>query len=113
MRYKFSKDDAKEEPLGNQTIEGLLVQGTRTTITIPAGDMGNEMPIQIVSERWYSPDLKVNVISKHSDPRFGETSYQLTRVSRTDQDKSLFVIPADFKIDDSPMRHKIRKRHQN
>ena len=54
--------------------------GTRTTTTIAAGSIGNEQPIQIVSEQWFSPDLKVLVMTKHSDPRSGETTYRLTNI---------------------------------
>ena len=110
VRYKFSDKDAKKESLGKQTIEGLSVEGTRTTITIPAGQMGNELPIQIVSERWYSPDLQVHVLTRHSDPRFGETVYQLTQIARGEPDRSLFEVPKGYKMEDSPIHHKIRRK---
>jgi len=67
-------------------MEGLRTEGTRTTMTIPAGGMGNELPITIVSERWYSPDLQTNILLKHSDPRFGETMYQLTGGYKIEKD---------------------------
>ncbi len=53
-------------------------------MTIPAGQIGNELPIIIVSERWFSPDLKVLVMSRQSDPRFGETTYRLTNLTRAE-----------------------------
>src|SRR6266481_9541352 len=43
--------EAKTESLGIQTIAGVNAQGTRTTRTIPAGEIGNEKPITIVSQR--------------------------------------------------------------
>jgi hypothetical protein len=110
IRKSLSDKDAKKESLGKQTIEGLVVEGTRTTITIPAGEMGNELPIQVVSERWYSPDLQTNVMTRHSDPRFGETVYQLTRIGRGEQDRSLFQIPKGYKTETGPPRHRIIKR---
>ena len=112
IRYKFDEKNAKEESLGKQTIEGLVVEGTRSTITIPAGQMGNELPIQIISERWYSPDLQVNVLTRHSDPRFGETVYQLTRIARGEQDRALFEVPKDYKVEEGGFRHKIVKREK-
>jgi TonB family protein len=87
-----------KESLGAQTIEGVQAEGTRTTVTIPAGAIGNERPVQIVSERWYSPELKTVVMTRHSDPRFGETTYRLTNLSRAEPDRSLFEAPADFQI---------------
>ncbi|MCI0412354.1 hypothetical protein L0222_06070 [bacterium] len=110
IRKSLSDKDAKKESLGKQTIEGLVVEGTRTTITIPAGEMGNELPIQIVSERWYSPDLQTNVLTRHNDPRFGETVYQLTRIGRGEQDRSLFEVPQGYKVETGPPGHKIIKR---
>ncbi len=46
--------------------------------TIPAGQIGNKLPIVITSERLYSPDLDVVLQETHSDPRFGTSTYQLT-----------------------------------
>jgi hypothetical protein len=98
----FQVNGGKEESLGKQTIEGIEAEGARTTITIPAGEIGNERPIEIISERWYSPELQTVVMTKHSDPRFGETVYRLTNISRTEPDASLFQVPADYKITDAP-----------
>jgi hypothetical protein len=83
-------------------MEGLLVTGTRTTITIPAGQIGNEKPIDIVTEVWTSPDLKTVVFSKRTDPRMGEQIFQLTNVVRNEPDPSLFTVPSDFQVVDGP-----------
>jgi len=90
------------EDLGTQTMEGLLVAGTRTTHTIPAGEIGNERPIVIVTEIWTSPDLKTIVYSKRTDPRMGEQIFRLTNIVRAEPDASLFTVPPDFKIVDGP-----------
>ena len=90
------------ESLGDQVIQGLKVQGTRTTTTIPAGQMGNERPIETVSERWYSPDLQTTVKFTHSDPWSGETTYQLTNINRSEPDASLFQIPAGYAVKEGP-----------
>ena len=89
------------EQLGTTFIEGVAVEGVRTTMTISAGQIGNEQPITIVSERWMSPDLKVLVMSKQSDPRFGETTYRLTNLTRSEPSPQLFEVPADFKVVDA------------
>ena len=69
-------------------------------MTIPAGQVGNELPIQVVSESWFSAELQAVVMSKQSDPRMGETSYRLTGINRSEQARSLFEIPADYKIEE-------------
>jgi hypothetical protein len=83
----------KREPLGTQVIEGVNAEGTRDTRTIPAGAIGNEKPIVITSETWFSPELQVVVLSKRNDPRFGETVYKLTGITRGEPDPSLFQVP--------------------
>ncbi len=86
------------QSLGTQDIEGVRAEGTRTTTTIPAGAIGNELPIEMVGERWYSPELQVVVMTRRSDPRFGETVYRLTNIVRAEPAASLFQIPADVQI---------------
>jgi hypothetical protein len=99
------------EDLGTETMEGLLVTGTRTTRTIPAGEIGNEKPISIVTEVWTSPDLKTIVYSKRSDPRMGEQTFKLANIVRAEPDASLFTVPADFKLTDGPQNF-IYRAHQ-
>lgn len=88
----------KTESLGTRDFEGVQAEGTRSITTIPAGAIGNERPIEIVYERWYSKELQLMVYTKHTDPRFGEQIYRLTNISRSEPDRSLFVPPADYKI---------------
>jgi hypothetical protein len=86
----------KTESLGTQTIEGLIAEGKRTTRTIPAGQIGNERPLEITSEVWFSPELQIVVLSKRNDPRLGETVYRLTDIKRIEPDHSLFEIPSGY-----------------
>jgi hypothetical protein len=97
-RIEASKAQTKSESLGKQVMEGLTVEGTRNTLTIPAGQIGNERPIDIVTERWHSPDLKTVIMTRHVDPRMGETLYKLTNVRRGPQPQQLFEVPPDYTI---------------
>lgn len=90
------KKQPVKESLGQQMIEGVNAEGVRITITIPAGQIGNDLPINIVSEQWYSPELQLLVMTKHSDPRTGETTYRLTNINRAEPDHSLFEVPSDY-----------------
>jgi hypothetical protein len=98
IRTASGSPDPATEQLSPKTIEGVFANGTRTTHTIPAGQIGNQLPIQVVDEVWYSPDLQMNVITRHSDPRTGEVVYQLKNISRGEPDASLFQVPPDYKI---------------
>ena len=95
---RASSAAVKTESLGKQTFDGVEAEGTRSTLTIPAGQIGNDRPIEIVSERWYSAALDVVVSSKHSDPRMGEHIYRLTNINRAEPARSLFELPADYVI---------------
>jgi hypothetical protein len=90
------------EQLGKQFIEGVEAEGTRSTSVIPAGQIGNEQPITIVSERWFAPELKALMMSRQTDPRFGETTYRLTNVLRSEPAADLFEVPPDFRVIDGP-----------
>jgi hypothetical protein len=88
----------EREDLGEQVIEGVRARGTRTTTTIAAGAIGNEQPITVVSEQWFSPELEVLVMTRHSDPRVGETTYRLSNIVRAEPDRGLFQAPGDYTI---------------
>ncbi len=90
------------EDLGSETMQGVAVTGTRTTLTMPTGQIGNDAPISIVTEVWTSPELKTVVYSKRSDPRMGVQTFQLTSITRAEPDPSLFTAPAGFSIVDGP-----------
>jgi hypothetical protein len=91
----------RTENLGEERILGFRVHGTRVITTLLAGEIGNDRPIDIISEQWYSPDLELVMRSMHSDPWGGEFTTTVTRVSRGDQPASLFEIPAQYKIVDA------------
>jgi hypothetical protein len=97
------------EDLGQQTVEGVLAAGTRTTRVIPAGAIGNLQPIKVISEEWMSPDLKVLVMTKHSDPRTGETIYRLSNIVRAEPDHALFTVPADYTLREPAIRRELRQ----
>ena len=99
---------AVTESLGTKLVEGgVTAQGTRTTTTIPAGAIGNVLPIDIVSERWFSPELQMPVLIRRSDPRSGETIYRLTNIVRAEPPDALFTVPAGYEIRDGKLAFRI------
>jgi hypothetical protein len=103
QQSKESSEQVKHEDLGTQTIEGVSAQGKRETVTIPAGQIGNEKPIEIVTETWFSPELHTLVLRKHSDPRMGDSTYRLTDIKRNEPDAALFQPPPGTKVSVEPM----------
>jgi hypothetical protein len=86
------------EQLGMQTINSVSATGTRMTRTIPAGAEGNSQPIVSVHESWTADDLKVPVMVKSSDPRFGTTQTQLNNIVRAEPDSTLFQVPTGYTV---------------
>jgi hypothetical protein len=96
---KPNADAARSEALGKQKMEGVDVDGTRTTTVIPQGQIGNDRPLQMVHERWESAELHVTIFTKHSDPMSGDRVERLTNVRRGDPDPALFQVPAGYTIE--------------
>jgi len=90
--------NVNREQLGTKTINGLQAQGTRVTRTIPAGQIGNDRAIEVVTERWYSTDLQLPLTTTHTDPMMGTMTTTLTNINRTAPDTSLFQVPSDYTI---------------
>lgn len=90
------------EALGHRQMHGLRAEGTRQTMTVPAGAFGNVGPLDVVTERWYSPELKIVLESRRSDPRMGDVLYRVTSLLRGEPDPALFEIPSDYTVVDRP-----------
>jgi len=103
---------SNKESLGTRIMEGVGAQGDRETSTIEAGAIGNDRPIQIIAERWYSSDLQVDVMTRHSDPRTGEEMTRLINISRAEPDSSLFQVPAGYQVTDGKWMPGISKQKQ-
>ncbi len=104
------------EDLGTQNINGVPAEGTRITMTIPAGRLGNVRPIEIVNERWYSPQLQMVVKSRNTDPRTGDHLFEMTNIRLVEPAANLFQPPADYRIEQGrtpmPMQMQQQMRHQ-
>lgn len=95
------------QDLGVRTIEGVRAQGTRTTTTIAAGAIGNFQPINIVSERWFSPELQMPVLVTRRDPRNGDTTYRLTNIQRSEQPDALFTVPSWYELVNGDLKFRL------
>jgi hypothetical protein len=105
QNWKHDNNNASinKEALGTRTINGVAAAGTRYTRTIPAGQIGNDKPLTIVKEEWYSPDLQIMVQIKHTDPFTGDTTYTVNNIQRTAPNTALFSLPSDYTVSDAPI----------
>lgn len=102
--------EKRVESLGIQTLDGVQAEVKRVTITIPGGREGNDQSFEIISEKWYSPELQVLIMSTHSDPRFGDTVYRLTNINRSEPPRSLFDAPSDFSVTEEKTEFRRKER---
>jgi hypothetical protein len=87
---------AQSNPLGERMIEGIRTIGSALSFQIPAGEVGNEQPMTVRSEQWFSPELRVVIASTHRDPLAGDTTYRLEQINRAEPEPSLFTVPEDY-----------------
>jgi hypothetical protein len=86
----------KQEDLGVHDMEGLPAHGVREIQTVPAANSGGK-EILITDEYWYSDDLRINLMIRHSDPRTGTVTLTVTQIARREPDPGLFEIPESYK----------------
>jgi len=91
----------RSEPLGSQEIEGFNTEGVRITEVIPAGAQGNEQPLEIVNERWISPELHISLLRKHDDPFSGQTLSRVTNIRLEEPPLDFFQVPPDYAIEEA------------
>jgi hypothetical protein len=104
---RFINEQTQVEALAARDVEGVRAEGVRRTTTIPAGEIGNDLPIHVVSEEWFSPELQVLVSTERSDPRLGTSTYRVTNINRTEPASYLFEIPADYTVRPMEMFRKL------
>lgn len=102
------KADVQKKPLGKRLIEGVECEGTLSTLTIPEGQVGNDRPIEVTTETWRSAELKVDLLRRFNDPRFGETTYRVVNLVRAEQPRTLFEVPAGYELKTMPATFNIK-----
>lgn len=102
MIFRGDDGSMKTESLGTQTISGVPCAAKRNVHTIAAGQIGNDRPIEIVSETCFSEELKTLISSRTNDPMHGENQMRLTSIDRAEPAKSLFEIPPGYTVKEGP-----------
>jgi hypothetical protein len=97
------------EGLGSDVIDGFNVVGTRETISINPGVVGNSQPLVSTREFWYSPDLQVNLSVTRKDPREGTQVIHISDLSRSEPDPAIFQVPTGFVVEDARGPAEIKK----
>ena len=85
----------EEESLGEKTMSGVRVEGTRIRGMLPAA-LGTG---ETTDERWFSPELQLEMYSRTEDGTIGVGESRLTITSRAEPPAALFELPADYAVD--------------
>jgi hypothetical protein len=88
------------EDLGLRTIAGLEARGTRTTVIVPTGEVGNNRPFTVVSEKWISTRYEIPLLTVIDDPRSGKRTDEVTEFQPGEPDPALFKIPEGYTVRD-------------
>jgi TonB family protein len=93
-----AKPETTREEIGTDSLEGLPVKGTRVSQTYATGALGNDRPLTIVTEYWYAAELRLNLLTKRTDPRYGVQTVRVTELQRREPDAALFAIGDGYKV---------------
>ncbi len=96
--------NVSRQDLGADTIMGVAVRGSRTTVTTPAGAEGNDQPLVHTNELWMAPSLGIILRSVTDDPRMGKMNREAVSVDLNNPDPALFQPPAGYEVDTEAMQ---------
>ena len=100
------RPDEHIQDLGTITLNGLPAKGTRRTTVIPKKESGVGEKVTVEDEEWYSEDLHIALLIRHSDPRVGTETIGISNLKREEPDASMFQVPPGYQIVDvDPARH--------
>ena len=93
-------DGVTVEDLGSTSLDGIEAKGIRRTFTVPAQISGTGAAVTVVDEYWYSEDLHLNLLVRHTDPRTGTQTVAITGIKREEPAQAFFEVPQGYKVVD-------------
>jgi hypothetical protein len=103
MRQR-SRTEVRSENLGSKIIAGVMAEGNRMTRTVPAGEEGNDLQLEIVDETWTAKDLGLIVVRISDDPRHGRDTTEIVELKQGEPDPALFVPRADYTLEEQSVK---------
>lgn len=88
----------RREAIGSKSIDGLAVEGTRETLTFAPQAFGNDKPVVVTKEYWYSPQLQVNLLVTRNDPRNGTQRLEVTELKLGEPEADWFTVPDGYRV---------------
>ncbi len=88
------------EDLGGMMLEGFAVTGTRRSGASAASAAKSALP-NIVTESWFSKELKVDLLVSRQGPKSDSRTTRLTNITPGELDLTVFQVPADYTVRDN------------
>jgi uncharacterized protein YecT (DUF1311 family) len=86
------------EDLGWKKIGELDAQGARETKLYRAGSLGNDKPLVVTREYWYSPRLQIILQMTKKDPRSGTQTSEVTEMKLGEPGAEWFAVPIGYRV---------------
>jgi hypothetical protein len=88
-----------EEYFGVESVDGMRGQHYRVSEEYPIGDDYRcQKPHVVISDYWYSSELRITIVARYFDSRIGLTTTRFTDITRAEPDPALFEVPPEYKI---------------
>jgi hypothetical protein len=98
LRWNSQSQNRTEEKLGKRSFNGILAEGNRISVVIPAGAQGNEQPLKTVQEIWMSIDFDLTLMATRDDPTWGKATFEYEDLTFAEPDPALFKAPDGYKV---------------
>jgi len=72
--------------------------GRRTTVTTPAGAIGNDAPLVRTTEVWNARSIGLTVRTVSDDPQTGKRTKDLVELNQSEPDPAMFQPPEGYEI---------------
>jgi hypothetical protein len=92
------------EKFSDSNIAGLACEHTRTTTTTPAGEQGNELPMESTEELCIARGIGLVMLHISDSPLYGRTETKVTDFNSGEPDPSVFAPPPGYTVEEQPVR---------
>jgi hypothetical protein len=100
----FDERSLHRVSLGEQTIDALVVKGTRETVSAVTGSNGSDRVVVSHRDLWYSPDLQMDLSVVRSNPQMGQITLTVTDLVRGEPDSSWLTVPSGYETRNAYIR---------
>jgi hypothetical protein len=102
--YQAEKRSRSVQTLSDGTVITHESTGTIARDAIPAGEEGNDLPLETLEETWIARDLRLVMLRIYHDPRSGQNKIEVVELNRGEPDPALFGAPAGYSLEEQSVK---------